>query len=90
MRGTKWLVQDTCTTTLTRVVQGVVEVNDFVKKKKALIKKGKRYIARPEEEVAQASATPAPRRRAMNRSGRRASSLLRTRSTRSPSASSSA
>ena len=30
VRGTTWLVQDTCTTTLTRVTQGVVAVNDFV------------------------------------------------------------
>ena len=33
VRGTKWLVQDTCTTTLTRVTQGVVAVQDFVKQK---------------------------------------------------------
>ncbi len=46
IRGTKWLVQDTCTTTLTRVAQGVVSVNDFVKKKTVLVKKGKRYTAR--------------------------------------------
>ena len=46
MRGTKWLVQDTCTTTLTRVAQGVVEVQDFAKKKNVLIKKGKSYTAR--------------------------------------------
>ncbi len=34
VRGTIWLVQDSCTTTLTRVTAGVVQVNDFVKKKK--------------------------------------------------------
>ena len=33
VRGTKWLVQDTCTTTLTRVTQGVVAVNDFAKRR---------------------------------------------------------
>jgi hypothetical protein len=49
VRGTKWLVQDTCTTTLTRVTTGVVEVEDFALKKKVLIKKGKRYIARPKK-----------------------------------------
>jgi hypothetical protein len=31
--GTKWLVQDTCTTTLTKVARGKVSVRDFVKKK---------------------------------------------------------
>ena len=46
VRGTKWLVQDTCTTTLTRVTQGVVAVNDFAKRKTVLVKKGKRYTAR--------------------------------------------
>ncbi len=46
IRGTKWLVQDTCTTTLTRVAQGVVSVSDFAKKKTVLVKKGKRYTAR--------------------------------------------
>ena len=39
-------MQDTCTTTLTRVTAGVVQVNDFVKKKKQLVKKGKRYTAK--------------------------------------------
>jgi hypothetical protein len=46
VRGTTWLVQDTCTTTLTRVTQGVVAVNDFAKRKTVLVKKGKRYTAR--------------------------------------------
>ena len=46
MRGTKWLVQDTCSTTLTRVKRGRVEVRDFVKKKTVFVKAGKRYIAR--------------------------------------------
>lgn len=46
VRGTIWLVQDTCTTTLTRVTQGTVQVQDFVKKTKVLVKKGKPYTAR--------------------------------------------
>ncbi len=49
VRGTKWLVQDTCTTTLTRVAQGVVAVEDFAKKKTVLVKKGKRYTAFPKK-----------------------------------------
>jgi CSLREA domain-containing protein len=44
--GTKWLVEDRCTSTLTRVVRGKVSVRDFVKKKTITLRKGKRYIAR--------------------------------------------
>jgi hypothetical protein len=47
--GTKWLVQDTCTTTLTRVAQGVVAVKDFAKRKTVLVKAPKRYTARPKK-----------------------------------------
>ena len=46
VRGTKWLVQDRCTSTLTRVVRGRVSVRDFVKKKTVLVRAGKKYIAR--------------------------------------------
>jgi len=49
VRGTKWLVQDTCTTTLTRVTQGVVAVEDFAKRKTVVVKKGKPYTARPKK-----------------------------------------
>jgi CSLREA domain-containing protein len=44
--GTKWLVQDRCTSTLTRVVRGRVKVRDFAKKKTVFVKAGKRYVAR--------------------------------------------
>ncbi len=44
--GTKWLVQDKCRSTLTRVVRGKVKVRDFVKKKTITLRKGKRYTAR--------------------------------------------
>jgi CSLREA domain-containing protein len=44
--GTKWLVEDRCRSTLTRVVRGKVSVRDFVKKKTVTVRKGKRYIAR--------------------------------------------
>jgi hypothetical protein len=44
--GTKWLVQDTCTTTLTKVARGKVSVRDFAKKKTVLVRKGHKYIAR--------------------------------------------
>jgi hypothetical protein len=44
--GTKWLVEDKCRSTLTRVVRGRVSVRDFVKKKTVIVRRGKRYIAR--------------------------------------------
>jgi CSLREA domain-containing protein len=44
--GTKWLVKDTCTTTLTRVARGKVKVQDFVKHKTVIVRKGHRYVAR--------------------------------------------
>jgi hypothetical protein len=46
VRGTEWLVQDTCTTTLTRVRQGVVSVRDEVLRKTKTLRKGKSYVAR--------------------------------------------
>ncbi|HEY6890018.1 MAG TPA: hypothetical protein VI300_19610, partial [Solirubrobacter sp.] len=36
VRGTKWLVQDTCTTTTTTVANGAVQVEDFVTHKRVL------------------------------------------------------
>jgi hypothetical protein len=44
--GTKWLVEDRCRSTLTRVVRGRVKVRDFAKKKTITVRRGKRYIAR--------------------------------------------
>ncbi|WP_157591868.1 CSLREA domain-containing protein [Solirubrobacter soli] len=46
VRGTKWLVQDTCTSTTTRVTQGVVQVENLVTHKKQTVRKGGRYVAR--------------------------------------------
>jgi hypothetical protein len=46
VRGTKWLVQDTCTTTLTRVTQGTVTVKDFVTGKSIVLRAKKTYTAR--------------------------------------------
>jgi hypothetical protein len=45
VRGTKWLVQDTCTSTLTRVTSGVVSVRDRVKRKTVIVRAGHRYVA---------------------------------------------
>ena len=47
VRGTKWLVQDSCAGTLTRVVSGVVAVSDRVRHKTILLRAGKKYLARP-------------------------------------------
>ena len=44
--GTKWLVEDRCKSTLTRVVRGRVSVRDFAKKKTVKVRAGKRYTAR--------------------------------------------
>jgi hypothetical protein len=46
VRGTKWLVQDTCTATSTRVTRGVVSVRDFVKRRTKFVRAGHRYVAR--------------------------------------------
>ncbi len=46
VRGTKWLVQDTCTATTTKVAKGVVSVRDFVKRKTKIVRAGHRYVAR--------------------------------------------
>ncbi|MBO9532278.1 MAG: hypothetical protein J7513_04800 [Solirubrobacteraceae bacterium] len=46
VRGTKWSVQDFCTSTRVTVFEGAVEVRDRVKKKRVLIPAGKRYVAR--------------------------------------------
>jgi hypothetical protein len=45
-RGTRWLTQDTCKGTLTRVMQGRVTVRDLVKRRNLTLGKGGRYLAR--------------------------------------------
>jgi hypothetical protein len=47
VRGTTWLVQDSCAGTLTRVTKGVVSVRDQVRRRTILLKAGKHYLARP-------------------------------------------
>ena len=46
VRGTKYLVKDTCAGTLTRVMQGTVVVHDLVKHRKVTLKRGHQYLAR--------------------------------------------
>jgi hypothetical protein len=47
VRGTRWLVQDTCAGTLTRVARGVVSVRDFGRRRTVTVRAGRRYLARP-------------------------------------------
>jgi hypothetical protein len=47
VRGTKWLVQDSCAGTLTRVTQGAVSVRDNVLHKTIVVRAGHRYLAKP-------------------------------------------
>ena len=46
VRGTKWLVTDRCTTTVTRVRQGSVTVRDTVAKRTVIVRAGRSYTAR--------------------------------------------
>lgn len=46
VRGTKWLTQDRCDGTLTRVVAGVVRVQDFRARKTVNVRAGGSYLAR--------------------------------------------
>ena len=45
VRGTRWLVQDTCKGTITRVTQGSVTVR--AGKKTVVVRAGRKYTARP-------------------------------------------
>jgi hypothetical protein len=47
IRGTKWLVQDSCSGTLTKVAAGVVSVRDKVRRKTVVRRAGQQYLARP-------------------------------------------
>ena len=46
VRGTKWMVQDDCAGTLTRVARGKVRVRDYKRKKWVLVRAGRTYRAR--------------------------------------------
>jgi DNA-binding beta-propeller fold protein YncE len=46
VRGTRWLVEERCSGTLTRVKRGVVEVRDSVKHRKVQVRAGKSYLAK--------------------------------------------
>jgi streptogramin lyase len=46
VRGTEYLVKDTCSGTLTKVTRGVVQVRDFSLRKNVTVKAGHQYFAR--------------------------------------------
>lgn len=46
VRGTRWLVEERCSGTLTRVKRGVVEVRDSVRHRKVRVRAGKSYLAK--------------------------------------------
>jgi hypothetical protein len=46
VRGTKWLVQDRCDGTLTRVLRGVVLVRDLRARKNVTVRAGRTYLAK--------------------------------------------
>jgi ferric-dicitrate binding protein FerR (iron transport regulator) len=46
VRGTAWLVRDTCAGTLVSVSRGVVSVRDLVRHRTVRVSAGHRYIAR--------------------------------------------
>jgi hypothetical protein len=47
VRGTKWLVQDSCAGTLTCVTRGSVTVRDRMRGKTVVVSAGKSYLAKP-------------------------------------------
>ncbi len=49
VRGTRWLVEDSCAGTLTRVAHGSVSVRDEVRKKTVIVRAGQSYRARPKK-----------------------------------------
>ena len=46
VRGTRWLVEDRCNGTLTRVTKGRVAVRDFARKRTVIVRAGKSYLAK--------------------------------------------
>jgi hypothetical protein len=44
--GTRYLVEDRCSSTLTKVTRGKVRVRDFAKRKNVTVRAGKQYTAR--------------------------------------------
>ncbi len=47
VRGTRWLVQDSCAGTLVRVTRGVVDARDLGRRRTVRVRAGDAYLARP-------------------------------------------
>jgi hypothetical protein len=47
VRGTKWLVQDSCAGTRVQVERGVVEARDFARARTVTVRAGRSYLAKP-------------------------------------------
>jgi streptogramin lyase len=52
VRGTRWLTNDTCGTTVTVVTRGAVVVRDFARRRNVLVRAGHRYVAHKRSRVA--------------------------------------
>ena len=46
VRGTRWLTEDRCDGTLTRVTEGAVVVRDLARRRRVLVRAGHSYLAR--------------------------------------------
>ena len=46
VRGTRWLTEDRCGGTLTRVASGAVAVRDRIRRRTVLVRAGRSYLAR--------------------------------------------
>jgi hypothetical protein len=47
VRGTRWLTEDRCDGTLTRVTDGAVMVRDVKRHRSVLVRAGRSYLAKP-------------------------------------------
>jgi hypothetical protein len=47
VRSARWVVRDSCAGTLTRTLEGIVQVRDRVRGRTVLVRAGRRYLARP-------------------------------------------
>jgi hypothetical protein len=47
VRGARWVVRESCSGTLTRVREGVVQVRDQARRRTMLVRAGRSYLARP-------------------------------------------
>jgi hypothetical protein len=49
VKGTRWLTEDRCDSTLIKVKRGTVVVRDFAKRRSIAVKQGRSYVARPKK-----------------------------------------